>query len=65
MLICIKFPKKKSSSVKTDKQVTLFELYILAILTGLYSLIIMPADGLAFLISAIIENFLYLRLFFR
>ena len=34
LLICIKFPKKKSSSVKTDKQVALLLLYISAILTG-------------------------------
>ena len=59
----IKFPKKKSSSVKTDKQVTLLLLYTLAISTGSYSLIIIPADGLAFLISAIIENFLFFILF--
>ena len=31
----VKSPKKNSSSVKTDKQVALFELYILAISTGL------------------------------
>ena len=34
LLICIRLPKKKSSSVKTDKQVALLSLYILAILTG-------------------------------
>ena len=34
LLMCIRFPKKKSSSVKTDKQVALFELYIFAISIG-------------------------------
>ena len=63
LLIWIKLPKKKSSSVKTDKQVALLSLYILAILTGSYSLIITPADGLAFLISAIIENLFSFILF--
>jgi len=33
LLICIRFPKKKSSSVRTDKQVALLSLYIFANLT--------------------------------
>ena len=35
LLIWIKLPKKKSSSVKTDKHVALLDLYIAAISTGL------------------------------
>ena len=59
----IRFPKKKSSSVSTDKQVTLLSLYIWAMFTGSYSSIIIPAEGLAFLISATIEILLSLMLF--
>jgi hypothetical protein len=52
------FPKKYFSSVRTDKHVAPLSMYSLAIFNGLKFLTKIPAEGLAFLISEIIETFL-------
>ena len=49
-------PKKKSSSVRIDKKGAPFSMYDFAISMWLKLFLRMPAEGLAFLISAIIES---------
>ena len=62
-MICSKSPLKYFLSVNIDRDEIPAFSYSFAILTGLYSLIIVPALGLDFLISAIILFFLILLLF--
>jgi len=61
-LIKSNLPRKKSSSVKTERAEAPLSIYILAIFNGSKLLTSKPADGLAFLISAIIEILLSLFL---
>ena len=50
-------PKKNLLSVNTDIQLALPNWYIFAICSGIKFSLIIPFEGLAFLISAIIEGF--------
>ena len=56
-------PKKNLLSVNTDIQLALPNWYIFAICSGIKFSLIIPFEGLAFFISAIIEGFLKLILF--
>ena len=64
-ICCINFllPKKNLSSVNTDKHEAPPSIYCLAISLGLNFFFRIPFEGLAFLISAIIEILFFLILF--